>query len=407
MATPITGGRRRMPARVHSVEDQALDIVAQEAEARLAARRAARAEAREIRMKELEKQQKEADQQSDRHFEMLNDPVRSIRQTVTRTGSHGGSSYAGSRRSSEDSTDMDSRDSRDIRHQLSDIEDKFRKAMITNAQMDNEKASLLYQVDALKDELEETEENFFEMQKDYKEKCRDFDFLKKDENKLKEDIEYLKFQLEQRDKLIEEHGLVVVNADGSEHEENGDIHTLEQIEGTPSKVTLVSQEAAVLLEKAGEGSLDIRLKRFAEEKQDLLDQIRRLKLDLDEERQKNMKIEKFVTGNSQANGPDAKLLDMQREANKQVNDCKFKLQKSEQEITALQSNVARLENLVARYKTTAEASEKSEDELKAEKRKLQREFREGQSRIEELETANNHLQKRIDKLKSARNAVMK
>ena len=30
MATPITGGRRRMPARVHSVEDQALDIVAQE-----------------------------------------------------------------------------------------------------------------------------------------------------------------------------------------------------------------------------------------------------------------------------------------------------------------------------------------------------------------------------------------
>ncbi len=41
-----------------------------QAEARLAARRQARAEAREIRMKELEKQQKESEENADRQYDM-------------------------------------------------------------------------------------------------------------------------------------------------------------------------------------------------------------------------------------------------------------------------------------------------------------------------------------------------
>lgn len=65
--------------------------------------------------------------------------------------------------------------------------------------------------------------------------------------------------------------------------------------------------------------------------------------------------------------------DMQRETQKQITEARFKLQKAEQEITTLQSNLARAETQVIRYKSTAEASEKSESELKIEKRKLQRE----------------------------------
>lgn len=41
-----------------------------QAEARLAARRQARAEAREIRMKELERQQKEQEENADRAYDM-------------------------------------------------------------------------------------------------------------------------------------------------------------------------------------------------------------------------------------------------------------------------------------------------------------------------------------------------
>lgn len=53
-------GRKRAPVKDRfSAEDEALSSIAREAEARLAAKRAARAEARDIRMKELERQQKE------------------------------------------------------------------------------------------------------------------------------------------------------------------------------------------------------------------------------------------------------------------------------------------------------------------------------------------------------------
>lgn len=54
-------------------------------------------------------------------------------------------------------------------------------------------------------------------------------------------------------------------------------------------------------------------------------------------------------------------------------DYKYKLQKAEQDISSLQGSLARAETQVIRYKTTAEAAEKAEGELKVERRKLQRE----------------------------------
>lgn len=67
--------------------------------------------------------------------------------------------------------------------------------------------------------------------------------------------------------------------------------------------------------------------------------------------------------------------DIQRETQKQIAEYRFKLQKADQEIATLQSGLARSETQIIRYKSTAEASEKSESELKIEKRKLQREVR--------------------------------
>ncbi|XP_060637664.2 leucine-rich repeat flightless-interacting protein 1 isoform X21 [Anolis sagrei] len=62
---PGSAGRKRIPNRERpAAEDDALNQIAREAEARLAAKRAARAEAREIRMKELERQQKEPSEYS-------------------------------------------------------------------------------------------------------------------------------------------------------------------------------------------------------------------------------------------------------------------------------------------------------------------------------------------------------
>jgi len=403
MGTPGGVGRRRITSKLLSAEDQALDIIAKEAESRLAARRAARAEAREIRMRELEKQQKELDDHSDRYYDH-GEPGYNMRQgshiPVTRSGSQAGSSsYAGSRRSSEDSIELDRSD---MKLHLRDTEDRFRKAMVTNAQLDNEKSALTYQVDMYKDELEEIEENFIQLQRENREKYRDLELLKKDYEKLKQENNFLQCQMKLRDLLIQEHGLVLVGSD-----ESGAVEVQEAM-SEASNLTLLTQQSIQLLEGAGEGTLDVRLRRLAEEKQELVDQIRRLQLDLDEEKHKNLQYEKMSTGPAQhMNGPDLKLMEVQREATKLVSDYKFKLQKSEQEIATLQGSVARLDGQVSRFRSTSEMAEKIEDELKLERRKLQRELREALSRIEELESSNSHLEKRIEKLKSTRNNLLK
>ncbi|XP_033990044.1 A-kinase anchor protein 12 isoform X3 [Trematomus bernacchii] len=66
MGTQGAGRKRSTKKDKSTAEDDALNLIAREAEARLAAKRAARAEAREIRMKELERQQKELSDDDER-----------------------------------------------------------------------------------------------------------------------------------------------------------------------------------------------------------------------------------------------------------------------------------------------------------------------------------------------------
>jgi hypothetical protein len=99
-------------------------------------------------MRELERQQKEQEENADRQFDMLAEPM--VRTARTSTA---GSRYLSSRRSSEDSLE-DGGGLRDLRvrpNELKEYEEKFRKAMIANAQLDNDKTSQTYQLELLKD----------------------------------------------------------------------------------------------------------------------------------------------------------------------------------------------------------------------------------------------------------------
>lgn len=96
----------------------------------MAQRRQARAEAREIRMRELERQQKEQEQNADRAFDMqtaagLDPTIRSTR--LAMSSATLGSLRSGtmsSRRSSEDSLEEEGKSIRDIRHELK-VKTKF------------------------------------------------------------------------------------------------------------------------------------------------------------------------------------------------------------------------------------------------------------------------------------------
>lgn len=53
-----------------------------------------------------------------------------------------------------------------------EVEGKYRKAMVSNAQMDNEKTNLIYEVDILKDSLMELEEMLSETRRELEDKSK-------------------------------------------------------------------------------------------------------------------------------------------------------------------------------------------------------------------------------------------
>ncbi|XP_070349975.1 leucine-rich repeat flightless-interacting protein 2 isoform X11 [Equus asinus] len=288
---------------------------------------------------------------------------------------------------------------KELKESLSEVEEKYKKAMVSNAQLDNEKNNLIYQVDTLKDVIEEQEEQMAEFYRENEEKSKELERQKHMCSVLQHKMDELKEGLRQRDELIEKHGLVII-PDGTP---NGDVNH----EPVVGAITVVSQEAAQVLESAGEGPLDVRLRKLAGEKEELLSQIRKLKLQLEEERQKCSRSDSTVGDVAGLqNGSDLQFIEMQRDANRQISEYKFKLSKAEQDITTLEQSISRLEGQVLRYKTAAENAEKVEDELKAEKRKLQRELRTALDKIEEMEMTNSHLAKRLEKMKANRTALL-
>ncbi|XP_052530556.1 leucine-rich repeat flightless-interacting protein 1 isoform X15 [Tympanuchus pallidicinctus] len=351
---------------------------------------------------------------------------------------------------------------KEMKDSLAEVEEKYKKAMVSNAQLDNEKTNFMYQVDTLKDALLELEEQLAESRRQYEEKSKEFEREKHAHSILQFQFKEMKEALKQREEMLAEiqqlqqkqqsyvreisdlqetiewkdkkigalerqkdffdsirserddlrdevimlkeqlkkHGIIP----DSEVATNGEASDVLDNEGHLDSSKTV-QGTTQALKTAGDGMLE-RLKKLIGERESLLDQVKKLKGQL-EEKQKNGKLE-----NTQSevevleNGTDMHMIDLQRDANRQISDLKFKLAKSEQEITALEQNVIRLEGQVARYKTAAENAERVEDELKAEKRKLQRELRSALDKTEELEVSNGHLVKRLEKMKANRSALL-
>ncbi|XP_077927652.1 leucine-rich repeat flightless-interacting protein 1 isoform X22 [Halichoerus grypus] len=268
------------PAATQNKEIDCLSPEAQRlAEARLAAKRAARAEAREIRMKELERQQKEEDSErysrrsrrntsaSDEDERMSVGSRGSLRveerpeKDFTEKGSRslpglsaaalaslGGTSRRGS---GDTSISVDTEASiREIKDSLAEVEEKYKKAMVSNAQLDNEKTNFLYQVDTLKDMLLELEEQLAESRRQYDEKNKEFEREKHAHSILQFQFAEVKEALKQREELLEKHG-IVLNSELATNGETSDALNDVGHQG-PSKMTKGELNA---LRTAGDGML--------------------------------------------------------------------------------------------------------------------------------------------------------
>uniref|UniRef100_A0A3P8PYF6 Leucine rich repeat (in FLII) interacting protein 1b n=1 Tax=Astatotilapia calliptera TaxID=8154 RepID=A0A3P8PYF6_ASTCA len=511
-------GRKRIPNREKLTgEDDALNQIAREAEARLAAKRAARAEAREIRMKELERQKEEDSERYSRHSrrhasisddeERMSVGSRGSLRPSDYSGFLGSGSRASSRASSaraspvvEERTDREFPDKgsrtastlsaatlaslggassrrgscdtsfsveteasiREMKDSLAETEEKYRKAMVSNAQLHNEKSTLMYQVETLREELNEMEELLWETRrrcddahkewererhahsllqfhfKDMKETLRKTEELLTEVADLRlksssycQEVSDLQEALQWKDKKIgalERHreisDIVCIERDRLRDEvvrlrdllkKNGvtispDITTNGDAELGGNEDDISAESASRLAQESPQGGrenmLEFRLKKLFEERESLQDQVRLLQSQLDQRQKIITEGVQNTENDGLENGMDSHLLELQRDANRQISDLKFKLVKSEQEVTTLEQNVIRLEGQVSRYKGASENAEKIEDELKVEKRKLQRELRSALDRIDELEVSNSHLSKRLEKMKANRNALL-
>nr|XP_055147065.1 leucine-rich repeat flightless-interacting protein 1 isoform X7 [Symphalangus syndactylus] len=366
-------GRKRLPNRERlTAEDDALNQIAREAEARLAAKRAARAEAREIRMKELERQQKEIYQVQKKYYgldtkwgdieQWMEDSERYSRRSRRNTsasdedermsvGSRGSlrtngydgelygsqslnrrsgrpSEYSGhlnsssrassrassaraspvveerpekdfsekgsrnmpglsaatlaslggtsSRRGSGDtSISIDTEASireikelnelkdqiqdvegkymqglKEMKDSLAEVEEKYKKAMVSNAQLDNEKTNFMYQVDTLKDMLLELEEQLAESRRQYEEKNKEFEREKHAHSILQFQFAEVKEALKQREEMLEKHG-IILNSEIATNGETSDTLNNVGYQG-PTKMT---KEELSALKSTGDGTL--------------------------------------------------------------------------------------------------------------------------------------------------------
>ncbi|KAM4558681.1 uncharacterized protein lrrfip1a isoform 3-T3 [Odontesthes bonariensis] len=138
----------------------------------------------------------------DREFPEKGSRAASALTAATLTSLGGTSSRRGS---GETALTVDAESSlREIKDAFAEVEEKYRKAMVSNAQLDNDKNNLMYQVDTLKDSLMELEELLSESRREYEEKAKEYEREKYAHGVLQFQFNEMKETLKQSEELLNE-----------------------------------------------------------------------------------------------------------------------------------------------------------------------------------------------------------
>ncbi|XGW15834.1 hypothetical protein V3C99_001349 [Haemonchus contortus] len=354
-------GRRRLITKTDA-EEKALDKITREAEARMRVKRETREQARQHRYTLLEKRV-------------------------------------------EEEAELYRQDAAD---KVVELEDRFQRAMFLYSQLDNEKSALLYEVDLLNDELEEKEVLLQQSNRECRDLTSEVKLLKRTIEAMTATQNNLKAEIAQRDRLIQENGLVLVEQEAEEPSQVSADSSGSSISMKPGPL-LFSAETIKLVERAvpGSSSLDQKVRK-------LVDTNKKMRKDY-EEMEQSIYNQRMIRANHQANaaghGPSDEANnspirttyeDKFKEAAKQLAELKFKLQEAERENTNHQGNIIRIEGQMKRFKANAETAEKELDEVKTQNRQLKKELRDKENALDEQKETNKHLQSRLEKLRNQR-----
>ncbi|XP_074045871.1 leucine-rich repeat flightless-interacting protein 1 isoform X8 [Macrotis lagotis] len=139
---------------------------------------------------------------------------------------------------------------KEMKDSLAEVEEKYKKAMVSNAQLDNEKTNFMYQVDTLKDALLELEEQLAESRRQYEEKNKEFERQKHAHSVLQFQFAEAKEALKQREEMLVKHGIIL----NSEITTNGEpLDNLSHMSHLGS--SKMSQEETNALKSSSDGTL--------------------------------------------------------------------------------------------------------------------------------------------------------
>ncbi|KAI6176817.1 hypothetical protein M3Y97_00840000 [Aphelenchoides bicaudatus] len=360
---------RRRPVVGYDPEEQALDRLTRDAEDRMNKKRAAREEARQFRLEQLERQIRANDEAN---YLAVDNGNGNVRNQLKRE---------------QEELEKDR-----LQERVSELESKFDRAMLLYSQIDNEKSTLLYEIDLLKDDMEEKDELLQQSQRETKNLTSEGKLLQKRIEGLESTQQALKLEIEKRDKLIQENGLILVE----KQEEQELASSSGQSDDFKTGSLLLSLQTILAIDKAIPGSqkLDDKLKKLVDMNKRMRQQIEEAEQTLYARRQRqNEQMNNLQNGNSST--------DLMREAGK-IPELRLRIQEMEREKAKRDGDYVRIESQLNRFKSTAEQSEKECNELRSQNRIMKKELRDKENELQEVRETNAHLQSRVDKSRVGR-----
>jgi len=319
------------------------------------------------------------------------------------------------------STTQNEDNPRELKKKIAEMEEKFKKHAIYQTQLENDNQKLIYELDLLKDLIEEHQELIIELRRQFKEKARELDCQKRTNKDLQTDFSRLKDILKQRDALIEDSGLVLYTDYESNVKQSSNTPSQANLKKPPTSkgatpnnsdtplsemrsvlpAVLVAPETAKLLDQLGEGTIDEKLRRVFAEKLELKELNAKLNGELEDERDKRCELEKKLIAQAHkvldSQESNQELQDIQRQYTKEINELKMKIQKLDHENIIIKQDKQRLDTQLKYLQTNFDELENTERRLIKEKRDAQRELNESKMLVSDLQLKIEVLQKTLEK----------